>query len=425
MKPVERRSQWARDLFVVKQYGEDGPVRLVQHKGRVRVSGWEPGAYNWRPGTGLPGKPPENNLWLWLKVCTLAPQAKEPRRAEGGPRLPSSLSRTRSRVFELARCNHWDWFVTLTLDGQKWDRRALSAWRKSLAQWLRDYRKRTGAQIAYLLLPEQHRDGAWHIHGLLSGIPAGDVERFTWDQVRAGMCPARLVRGGYYNWPRFAAKYGYCSLGRVRSQEKTASYVTKYITKDLARLAAESGCNLYYCSQGLKRAEVIFRGALDCREPALKWDWGDDNPNAWVRLKTYASVAAFLREWMLPEEAACAAAAEKEAWEEDEADPPFPSEGHWSYHFSDCQARAPRRVAGPSAGPGKEWIQVEKRLHTASRIAAHSVTVDRTEPVGLRDFPVYRLADRGRAVLEGRPGKGKVYHPGGEDGETACCPLVP
>ena len=95
--------------------------------------------------------------------------------------------------------------------------------------------------MAYLLIPERHQNGAWHIHGLLAGIPMEDVTPFTWADVRAGRCPAKLVQGGYWNWPRFAGKYGFCSLGRVRSQERVAAYVAKYITKDLVRVAAEAG----------------------------------------------------------------------------------------------------------------------------------------------------------------------------------------
>ena len=387
MKPGDVRSPWASDLFTVRQYGDGGEIRVVHHKCRVRVAGWEPGRYRWvspPERASVAGSGPD--LAAWAKVYRMIPPATEPRRASGGPRLPSSLSRTRARVHELALCNRWDWFVTMTLDGQRWDRYALMAWRRSLSQWLRDYRKRTGARVAYLLIPERHQNGAWHIHGLLAGIPGEDVTPFTWADVRAGRCPAKLVQGGYWNWPRFAGKYGFCSLGRVRSQERVAGYVAKYITKDLVRVAADAGSNLYYCSQGLRRAEVIFRGQLEAVVPTVSWDWGDGNPAAWVRIKTYPDMMAFLAEWRLPEESACRDAWCQAAERERMAEPPVPEEGHWdggSYHFSDCCLPPPRRIAGPFAGAGKECIRVEKRLYTASRVVTYSVLADRAEPACL------------------------------------------
>lgn len=93
-------------------------------------------------------------------------------------KLENNLSRSRNKVFEYAYCNDWEYFVTMTLDKEKFDRYDLKAWKKSLTQWIRDYRKKYGCKIQYLLIPERHKDGAWHIHGLLSGLPADRLSVF-------------------------------------------------------------------------------------------------------------------------------------------------------------------------------------------------------------------------------------------------------
>ena len=205
-------------------------------------------------------------------VCLVGHQGKK-EFVRGKPndcKLDNSLSRTKSMVLELALCNPWDWFVTLTLDATKFDRYDLPQWRKSFAQWVRNYNRLHNTHIAYLLLPERHKDGAWHMHGLLSGLPDSDL----------------IVNDhGYMDWPAYARKYGYISMGKVRDRERTAKYMTKYVTKDMSDRAGELHAHLYYASQGLRRAEVLHAGyavfsdgfAPDYRNDYMFCKWlGDD-----------------------------------------------------------------------------------------------------------------------------------------------------
>ena len=86
-------------------------------------------------------------------------------------KLVNNMSRTRSRIYELSICNNWEWYVTFTLDSSKYDRSNLKQFIKDLSQFIRDYRKKTNNQVKYLLIPEKHKDGSWHMHGLLMEIP--------------------------------------------------------------------------------------------------------------------------------------------------------------------------------------------------------------------------------------------------------------
>lgn len=84
-------------------------------------------------------------------------------------KLEASVSRTKSRVIELALCNPWEYFVTLTLSPEKYNRNDLPTFKKHLSKFLNNLRFRYSWDIKYLLIPEQHKDGAWHYARLVYG----------------------------------------------------------------------------------------------------------------------------------------------------------------------------------------------------------------------------------------------------------------
>lgn len=170
-------------------------------------------------------------------------------------KLDASLSRSRRVVLELALCNDWEWFCTFTLSGAKYDRKDLEGWYKRFTQWIRDQRKKYGADLKYVLVPEQHKDGSWHMHGLFSCV--GDfLVSFQKLRSQGEKIPDKLVKGGYYNWPDYQKKFGYCSFGPVKNRVAVGFYVTKYITKSLQESCIGVGFHLYYASQGLNRATL-------------------------------------------------------------------------------------------------------------------------------------------------------------------------
>ena len=156
----------------------------------------------------------------------------------------NNISRAKGKVFEYAKCNEWDYFVTLTLDRMKKDRYNLQAFISELGRFIRNERIRTGSDIKYLLIPEQHKDGAWHMHGYFRGIPQIDVT-----------CNAY----GYFSWERYAERFGYCSLDKIKDKDKCDNYITKYISKEMGGLAIEKNKKLYYSSRGLSTAETIHQ----------------------------------------------------------------------------------------------------------------------------------------------------------------------
>ena len=176
-------------------------------------------------------------------------------------KLSASLSRTRRVIMEYGLCNHWDYFFTCTLDGSKRDRHDLKQFRKDLAQFVRDCRKKYGRQIDYVLIPEKHEKGGWHMHGLISGLPPSCLSDFV-----PGVHPLKLCNRGYKNWQDYASRFGFCSLSPIKDPVRVGMYITKYVTKDLCQRKGEFGSHLYFSSQGLIRAEKVSEVIGNCTE---------------------------------------------------------------------------------------------------------------------------------------------------------------
>lgn len=161
-------------------------------------------------------------------------------------KLDCALARARTVVRELALCSDWEWFCTLTFDRRKvrsrWDLKGLVV---VLMQWLQNMRKRYYPTLRYLLIPEQHKSGAWHFHGLFSGIPCSDLPWFA---------PRRLIRNGFLEWTDCRLRFGWCSFAPLKNPIAAAFYVSKYITKSLADSAAMKGVHTHYQSRGLPRS---------------------------------------------------------------------------------------------------------------------------------------------------------------------------
>ena len=201
-------------------------------------------------------------------------------------RLQSSISRTKNRIFELAMCNEFTMFCTLTQDEKKVrDRYDLDTFRKDFAHFVRNLNRSRDVPIKYLMIPEQHKDGAWHIHGFFSVLEVGtDLTSFTLED-RIPYRLRKMIENGetVYNWPKYAKKYGFFTATAIKSKVAASSYITKYVTKDVAKQALESGRHLFFASQGLKGREVVVHDNLDqsgelvfCPIADGEWDFEND-----------------------------------------------------------------------------------------------------------------------------------------------------
>lgn len=144
-----------------------------------------------------------------------------------------SLSRTRRNIRELALCNDFEYFCTLTVNSAKCDRYSLDEVQDNLRKCLRNIRNNSNC-FKYLIITEKHLDGAFHFHGLMSHISDLYTNAF-----------------GYLSCSKLDV-LGFNSFSKIESLEKVANYILKYITKDCVR---NSHNQVYISSRGLKKAE--------------------------------------------------------------------------------------------------------------------------------------------------------------------------
>ena len=190
-------------------------------------------------------------------------------------KLNNNLSRTRARVFELSYCNPWELFVTFTLDPKKYDRHNLEQYRKDLSQFIRDVRKKSHTNVKYLLVPEQHKDGSWHMHGFLMGLPLSALRAFTLQDHIPYAIRDRLTQGKQvYTWEAYERKFGYTSIERIENGEAASKYITKYITKEALQTITALNAHIFYASQGLQASEVVSKDILS--KPIATPDYEND-----------------------------------------------------------------------------------------------------------------------------------------------------
>ncbi len=188
-------------------------------------------------------------------------------------KLDNNIIRARQKILEYCYCNDFTFFITITLDKTKYDRYDLNKFQTDLTRFCRNQRKKYNCDIQYLLVPERHEDGAWHMHGFLMGLPLVALREFTLTDKKLPTYIRKKLKAGFYiyEWTDYSKKFGFCDLEYIQSRERSAVYVTKYITKALLETSLKVNSHLYYRSRGLKSAEILARGTL--HEPISDFDF--------------------------------------------------------------------------------------------------------------------------------------------------------
>lgn len=165
-----------------------------------------------------------------------------------------SVGRALRMVYDCVKCNEWQFFVTQTVNGEWCARSDLDGIVRILSRGVADQNKRAAhrtEKIRYIWVPELHADGrTWHLHGVMSGLrPGRDLRRNA---------------NGFFEWAWSADRVGFFSCSAIRSRERCASYVRKYVVKNVRAGGARPGAHLYYRSRGLLTpdAYTLRSGAL-------------------------------------------------------------------------------------------------------------------------------------------------------------------
>lgn len=191
-------------------------------------------------------------------------------------RFLNNIVRAKSTIQQLGACNPWEYFVTFTIDPQKFDRYDFSVFYKSFSKFVNNYKRKTGIKFSYVFVPEQHHDGAWHLHGLINGLPLEHLRLFTLDEKLPYYIRNKLHDGQcVYDWTAFSEKFGYTIVEPIRNAATAASYITKYVAKGFGNDERFKNAKLFIPSLGLKRAELIKTGHTDMRsvQPIFENDY--------------------------------------------------------------------------------------------------------------------------------------------------------
>ena len=154
-----------------------------------------------------------------------------------------SNNRTKQAIYSYARCVAWDWFLTFTIDASKRDRFDYDVCSKSVRKWFNNQQQRYASKLKYLVVPEQHKNGAWHFHGLLADC-GNMVFSYSGRKDSKG--------NKIYNLDNY--KLGFTTATRVTDYHRVAKYIGKYITKDMCSIT--KGKQRYFVSKNLDKPKV-------------------------------------------------------------------------------------------------------------------------------------------------------------------------
>ena len=153
-----------------------------------------------------------------------------------------SCARTINKIYDIARSDVWDWFTTFTFNPERVNSFDYAECTQKLSDWLANMR-RESPDMKYIVVPEQHKSGRWHFHGLIRDCE-GLQFTFSGHRDKKG----RRI----YNLSKY--RFGFTTATRITDHRRASSYLCKYITKDLCELTKHK--KRYWCSQNINRPKV-------------------------------------------------------------------------------------------------------------------------------------------------------------------------
>jgi hypothetical protein len=173
----------------------------------------------------------------------------KPKQKQVANEMSSHRSQRRSKtiVRDLILCNQFQYFCTFTFSSKKVNRHDISACKAKMSNWLHRQRYHS-PKLRYLIVPELHKDGAVHFHALLgnfNGTLKDSTKRTKNKQI-------------IYNLTGYRA--GFSTAVPIDTNiEAVASYVTKYITKDMPLI---DGRKRYWRSTNMVLPKKTINGQL-------------------------------------------------------------------------------------------------------------------------------------------------------------------
>lgn len=150
------------------------------------------------------------------------------------------------KVYDLARSNHWDYFLTMTISpdyAERYDYDSCAGLAKKYTDVLRHW------DCKWLMVPEQHKDGAYHFHALVQGqLPLTEARSPYTGKLLKDKSGRQI-----YNVDNY--RYGWTTVTQVGDEHKASSYLTKYLSK---AIEVPKGRKRYWASKSLDKPVVYY-----------------------------------------------------------------------------------------------------------------------------------------------------------------------
>lgn len=148
-----------------------------------------------------------------------------------------NIVKTRSKIYDIARSNEWNYFITLTFNEKVVDRHSYQDCINKISRYMRNFKFRNKSNcpnFKYLIIHERHLDGAYHFHGLIYLEDESErmLKKATYPLGhRLGGKPIIKKGKQVYNWNTY--KQGYSTVTKIDNLEACCKYILKYVTKHI------------------------------------------------------------------------------------------------------------------------------------------------------------------------------------------------
>lgn len=158
--------------------------------------------------------------------------------------------RVKQKIRYYILSNDFNLFFTLTFDDSKVAATNYQEGRKAVVAWLKYQRERYG-RFGYIFVPELHKSGRIHFHGVTQGYEP------TLSEARHPKSKRLIKKNGKQIYNTDNWQKGFSTVSKISDESKTASYITKYLTKELIQRAPHEPA--YLVSKGLNKPEIEYR----------------------------------------------------------------------------------------------------------------------------------------------------------------------
>ena len=173
--------------------------------------------------------------------------------------LEKSINRTKTKISDYVLCNHFSHFATFTFSPEKVKNRhdfvemsfLLKNWLKTEQQ---NHERNHGFKFKYLIVPERHKDGAWHFHALLENYQNACVDFYS--SKNPFITVSEIKTAKRFAYRKYIVRYtlGRSEIAPIRDKTKMANYIKKYITKSLM---IEPNVKRFWASRNLEKPELV------------------------------------------------------------------------------------------------------------------------------------------------------------------------